>query len=268
MSRHKKKKHRGGADSYDSYMQKRHAYWEACAKKGELTEDQAHTCDELEMFISAVIVFSDISPNDAEMFERIWSFRDVFLQSACQPEDDLEPSFYFREEEHTLYVLAGPRNGEPGTLSAGMFSAILFTEERIFLFDSMVTDELQKQLSPEAASSAFCPMVFQAPLQNVESVTFRPTCPQFPNGSVTVRFRSSDALLAKVSALTEIMDKRDPNFAERIRNDFSPVQENELGLPCAHTQEDYRALMPALEHLAECGNFRIVDHLLKDAPAL
>lgn len=61
-------------------MQKRHAYWAACAKKGELTEEQAHTCDELEMFVSAVIVFSDISPQDTEMFERAWSFRDVFLR--------------------------------------------------------------------------------------------------------------------------------------------------------------------------------------------
>jgi len=51
-------------------MQKRHAYWAACAKKGELTEEQAHTCDELEMFVSEVIVFSVISPKDTEMFER------------------------------------------------------------------------------------------------------------------------------------------------------------------------------------------------------
>ena len=88
-------------------MQKRHAYWAACAKKGELTEEQAHTCDELEMFVSAVIVFSDISPKDIEMFERAWSFRDVFLRFACQPEDDLEPSFYFHEEER--YRAAGAR---------------------------------------------------------------------------------------------------------------------------------------------------------------
>ena len=142
-------------------MQKRHAYWAACAKKGELTEEQAHTCDELEMFVSAVIVFSDISPKDTELFERAWSFRDVFLRFACQPEDDLEPSFYFHEEEHTLYVLAGPRNGSSGALTEGMFSSVLFTEERIFLFDSMVADELQKQLSPEAASSGFYPMVIQ-----------------------------------------------------------------------------------------------------------
>ena len=62
MSKHKKRKHKRVADPYDDYMQKRHAYWAACAKKGELTEEQAHTCDELEMFVSAVIVFSDISP--------------------------------------------------------------------------------------------------------------------------------------------------------------------------------------------------------------
>lgn len=35
-------------------------------------------------------------------------------------------------------------------------------------------------------------------------------------------------------------------------------------MPCAHTREDYRALMPTLEHLAELGDFRIEDHLLKD----
>lgn len=99
MSKHKKRKHKRVADPHDDYMQKRHAYWAACAKKGELTEEQAHTCDELEMFVSAVIVFSDISPKDIEMFERAWSFRDVFLRFACQPEDDLEPSFYFHEEE-------------------------------------------------------------------------------------------------------------------------------------------------------------------------
>ena len=80
MSKHKKRKHKRVADPYDDYMQKRHAYWAACAKKGELTEEQAHTCDELEMFVSAVIVFSDISPQDTEMFERAWSFRDVFLR--------------------------------------------------------------------------------------------------------------------------------------------------------------------------------------------
>lgn len=103
MSKHKKRKHKRVADPYDDYMQKRHAYWAACAKKGELTEEQAHTCDELEMVISAVIVFSDISPKDTELFERAWSFRDVFLRFACQPEDDSEPSFYFREEEHIPY---------------------------------------------------------------------------------------------------------------------------------------------------------------------
>lgn len=264
MSKHKKRKHKRVADPYDDYMQKRHAYWAACAKKGELTEEQAHTCDELEMFISAVIVFSDISPKDTELFERAWSFRDVFLRFACQPEDDSEPSFYFREEEHMLYVLAGPRNGSSGALTEGMFSAALFTEERIFFFDSMVADELQKQLSPEAASSGFYPMVMQAPLQNVESVTFRPACPQFPNGSVLVRFRSSDAFLARVSAFTAVLDERGPEIAERIRSGFSPVQENEMGLPCALTREDYRALMPTLEHLAELGDFRIEDHLLKD----
>ena len=64
MSKHKKRKHKRVADPYNDYMQKRHAYWAACAKKGELTEEQAHTCDELEMFVSAVIVFSDISPQD------------------------------------------------------------------------------------------------------------------------------------------------------------------------------------------------------------
>ena len=64
MSKHKKRKHKRVADPYDNYVQKRHAYWVACAKKGELTEEQAHTCDELEMFVSAVIVFSDISPKD------------------------------------------------------------------------------------------------------------------------------------------------------------------------------------------------------------
>lgn len=107
MSKHKKRKHKRVADPHDDYMQKRHAYWAACAKKGELTEEQAHTCDELEMFVSAVIVFSDISPKDIEMFERAWSFRDVFLRFACQPEDDLEPSFYFHEEER--YRAAGAR---------------------------------------------------------------------------------------------------------------------------------------------------------------
>ena len=264
MSKHKKRKHKRVADPYDDYMQKRHAYWAACAKKGELTEKQVHTCDELEMFVSAVIVFSDISPKDTELFERAWSFRDVFLRFACQPEDDLEPSFYFHEEEHTLYVLAGPRNGSSGALTEGMFSAALFTEERIFFFDSMVEDELQKQLSPEAASSGFYPMVMQAPLQNVESVTFRPACPLFPNGSVVVRFRVSDVFLTKASAFAEIMDKRDPKIAEKIRNDFSPIWESELGMPCAHARQDYRALMPTLEHLAELGDFRIEDHLLKD----
>ena len=59
------------------------------------------------MFVAAVIVFSDISPKDIEMFERAWSFRDVFLRFACQPEDDLEPSFYFHEEER--YRAAGAR---------------------------------------------------------------------------------------------------------------------------------------------------------------
>ena len=68
MSKHKKRKHKRVADPYDDYMQKRHAYWAACAKKGELTEEQAHTCDELEMFVSAVIVFSDISPQDNKQF--------------------------------------------------------------------------------------------------------------------------------------------------------------------------------------------------------
>lgn len=267
MSKHKKRKHRKIKVSYDGYMQKRHAYWMTCAKKGELTEEQAHTCDELEMFVSAVLVFSDISPKDTRMFERAWNFRDAFLQSACQPEDDREPSFYFRAEEHTFYVLAGPRNGEFGTLTEGMFSAVLFTEERVFFFDSMVADELQKRLSPEAASSGFYTMVSQVPLQNIESVTFRSACPQFPNGSVIVRFRSSDAFLARVSAFTESLDERDPEIAERIRRDFSPIQENALGFPCAHTQEDYRVLMPALEHLAELGDFCIVDHLLKDAPS-
>ena len=140
----------------------------------------------------------------------------------------------------------------------------MFTEERIFLFDSMVADELQKQLSPEAASSGFYPMVMQAPLQNVESVTFRPACPLFPNGSVVVRFRVSDVFLTKASAFAEIMDKRDPKIAEKIRNDFSPIWESELGMPCAHARQDYRALMPTLEHLAELGDFRIEDHLLKD----
>ena len=90
MSKHKKRKHKRVADPYNDYMQKRHAYWAACAKKGELTEEQAHTCDELEMFVSAVIVFSDISPQDTEMFERAWSFRDVFLRFACQPEDEIQ----------------------------------------------------------------------------------------------------------------------------------------------------------------------------------
>ena len=54
-----------------------------------------------------MIVFSDISPKDTEMFEWAWSFRDVFLRFACQPEDDLEPSFYFHEEER--YRAAGAR---------------------------------------------------------------------------------------------------------------------------------------------------------------
>ena len=74
----------------------------------------------------------------------------------------------------------------------------------------MVADELQKQLSPEAASSGFYPMVMQAPLQNVESVTFRPACPLFPNGSVVVRFRVSDVFLTKASAFAEIMEL--PNY--------------------------------------------------------
>lgn len=107
-------------------------------------------------------------------------------------------------------------------------------------------------------------MVSQAPLQNVESVTSRPACPLFPNGSVVVRFRISDVFLTKASAFAEIMDKRNPNIAEKIRNDFSPIWESELGMPCAHARKDYRALMPTLEHLAELGDFRIEDHLLKD----
>ena len=78
MSKHKKRKHKRVADPHDDYMQKRHAYWAACAKKGELTEEQAHTCDELEMFVSAVIVFSDISPKDIEMFERHGVFGTFF----------------------------------------------------------------------------------------------------------------------------------------------------------------------------------------------
>ena len=40
MSKHKKRKHKRVADPHDDYMQKRHAYWAACAKKGELTEEQ------------------------------------------------------------------------------------------------------------------------------------------------------------------------------------------------------------------------------------
>ena len=125
MSKHKKRKHKRVADPYDDYMQKRHAYWAACAKKGELTEEQAHTCDELEMFISAVIVFSDISPKDTELFERAWSFRDVFLRFACQPEDDSEPSFYFREEEHMLYICACSMRVPP-------FSALLWRLDKSF----------------------------------------------------------------------------------------------------------------------------------------
>lgn len=115
MSKHKKRKHKRVADPHDDYMQKRHAYWAACAKKGELTEEQAHTCDELEMFVSAVIVFSDISPKDIEMFERAWSFRDVFLRFACQPEDDLEPSFYFHEEERYRHIQIQPHTYHSST---------------------------------------------------------------------------------------------------------------------------------------------------------
>lgn len=262
MKKHKKKKQKRAIESYEADMRERHERWMAYVKNGKLTKEQAHTCEELEVFVCAVIVFSDISPKDTEMFERAWSFRDVFLRFACQPEDDLEPSFYFHEEEHTLYVLAGPRNGSSGALTEGMFSSVLFTEERIFLFDSMVADELQKQLSPEAASSGFYPMVMQAPLQNVESVTFRPACPLFPNGSVVVRFRVSDVFLTKASAFAEIMDKRDPKIAEKIRNDFSPIWECELGMPCAHARKDYRALMPVMQYLSERGGFHIEDHLL------
>lgn len=70
--------------------------------------------------------------------------------------------------------------------------------------------------------------------------------------------------LSTLLAFAEIMDKRDPKIAEKIRNDFSPIWESELGMPCAHARKDYRALMPTLEHLAELGDFRIEDHLLKD----
>ena len=74
----------------------------------------------------------------------------------------------------------------------------------------------------------------------------------------------SDVFLTKASAFVEIMDKRDPKIAKKIRNDFSPIWESELGMPCAHTREDYRALMPTLEHLAELGDFRLDANLLKD----
>lgn len=264
MKTHKKKKQQQKRviDSYEADMRERHERWMAYVKSGKLTKEEAHTCEELEVFVCAVIVFGGISPEDTVMSERAWSFQDVFLLSACQPEDPAEPSYYFGAEEHTVFVLAGLRNGEPDLLTEGMFSSVLFTEERVFFFDSMVAPEFLKEANPEVTSSGYYAMAAQAPLHTVESVEFRPASPEFPHGSVTVRYRSSDAFLARVTKLVDVWDKRAPEIAARVRNEFPSIRETEMGLPDARAKEDYRALMPVLQYLAERGDFRIEDHLI------
>ena len=257
-----KKKQKKVIDSYEADERKRHERWMAYVKSGKLTPEQAHTCEELEVFVCAVIVFGGISPEDTVMCERARSFQDVFLLFACQPEDPAEPSFYFSMEEHTIFALAGPRNGESDPLMEGMFSAVLFTEERVFFFDSIAAPEFLKEANPEATSSGYYAMAAQAPLQTVESVEFRPVSPEFPYGAVAVRFRSSEAFLARVAKLVDIREKQAPDLAARVRNDFPSIWETEMGLPDARAKEDYRALMPVLQYLSERGGFRIEDHLL------
>ena len=269
MKKHKKKKQKRAIESYEADMRERHERWMAYVKNGKLTKEQAHTCEELEVFVCAVIVFGGISPEDTVMSERAWSFQDVFLLSACQPEDPAEPSFYFGAKEHAVFVLAGPQNGKPGLLTEGVFSAVLFTEERVFFFNSIVAPEFLKEAIPEATSSGYYAMAAQAPLQTVESISFRPASPQFPYGSVAVRYRSSEAFLARVAKLADLWDKQAPELAARVRNDLPSIRETEMGLPDAHAKEDYRALMPVMQYLSERGGFRIEDHLLmcdKDCP--
>ena len=97
---HKKKKQKRVIDPYEADVRERHERWMAYVKSGKLTTEQAHTCEELEVFACAVIVFGGISPEDTVINKRAQSFQDVFLLFACQPEDPAEPSFYFSMEKH------------------------------------------------------------------------------------------------------------------------------------------------------------------------
>ena len=51
-------------------MRERHERWMAYVKSGKLTTEQAHTCEELEVFVCAVIVFGGISPEDTVINKR------------------------------------------------------------------------------------------------------------------------------------------------------------------------------------------------------
>lgn len=55
-------------------MRERHERWMTYVKSGKLTTEQVHTCEELEVFVCAVIVFGGISPEDTVINKRAQSF--------------------------------------------------------------------------------------------------------------------------------------------------------------------------------------------------
>ena len=67
---HKKKKQKRVIDPYEADVRERYERWMAYVKSGKLTTEQAHTCEELEVFVCAVIVFGGISPEDTVINKR------------------------------------------------------------------------------------------------------------------------------------------------------------------------------------------------------
>jgi len=255
----RKPKRKKRENIYDAIRRDRNKKYAGWVASGFVTQHQAHTLKTMEELTLDSFIFQYIDfPKDEESIQRLQSFADaIFDQDRCHKRCG-EPSYLLNDEENMVFVVVGLRCGTENSSIKDTLSAVMLTEERIFLFNSKKCDGL----SPSSTDSGYMEGVFQVPLKNILDVTIKRETQNFPHGSILFRVWMPDWLRTKAKAVVELMRRNEvmkgiSGTWSYTSEHFPDPMEYELEFRTEDVRNNILNLLGILTQLGETGGFSV-----------
>lgn len=247
---------------FDSYLRER---WAEMVAQGIATEQQAYTLGWMEFFVEAIFMLGCIDfPSDSAAILRVKAFIEVIMDAERGRWSSYEPSYLFEDGEAMTFAMGGLRYGAVDSPGKDVFSALLFTTERLFVFDSEeAPPEIRGILKKlESLDPDHITTVLQIPLQNMISISIRRPAPHFPHGSFAITFQTPDYIKTRGVQLLAAAEHRETEEQKKLiwkgrQQQFPDQMHYEIAVRSEDAGNQLRSLFSTLRGIGEHEGFPV-----------